>query len=90
MTDTIQVTRHVFMINSTKREIRRVPFIYTAPSNNPDQIGFFEGMAASVNAIRVGWDNLTGYGWNATDRMEFVKDTDCDLTEYQGRGFTVV
>lgn len=81
-----QTTRYVYMVNNTKKEIRKVPLTFTSPI---DKFGFLEGLSAVVNAIKVGWDNFTKYDWGSSDSIDLVKDSECNLNEYQERGYVV-
>lgn len=88
MSDNTKVTRYAYMVNNTKKEIRKVPFTYT-PQGTGDNVGFVDGMFALVNAVKVGWATLTKDDWDAFDDINFLREDKINIEELLNRGYAM-
>ncbi len=55
------MTRHVYVVNKTKKEIRKFPFV-----------AGFDGIGSRA---KVAWNILTNCGFNLFDDIEYINDT---------------
>ncbi len=86
MSDNTQVTVYAYMVNHTKKEIRKVPFTYT-PQADGRSVGFVDGMFAFMSALKVGVTTLTKGGWDAFDNITFLKEGEINIEELLQDGY---
>jgi hypothetical protein len=74
------------MVNNTKKEIRKVTIIFTSENNN---IGLVDCLIAIVNSVKEAWNNFTKYNWETSDSIDMMKDADCNLSDYEVKGYAL-
>ncbi len=84
MADTNANIRHIYVVNNTKKDIRNITVNIT--ELNTGLTGMFFGV---VNVVKDGWNIFTKYGWETSDSVDMIKDVDCNLTEYQEKGYVL-